>query len=34
MNSGIAFIKIADSMPVTVNSKAVRANGPPVALKK
>ena len=34
MNSGIPFIKIADRVEVTVNLKATRVSGPPVALKK
>jgi len=34
MNSGIPFIKIADRVEVTVNLKAARVSGPPVALKK
>ena len=33
MNSGIPFIKIADRVEVTVNLKAKRISGPPVALK-
>jgi polyisoprenoid-binding protein YceI len=33
MNSGIPFIKIADRIEVTVNLKAQRISGPPVALK-
>jgi len=33
MNSGIPFIKIADRVEVTVNLKAERSSGPPVALK-
>ena len=33
MNSGIPFIKIADRVEVTVNLKAKRVSGPPVALK-
>ena len=34
MNSGIPFIKIADSVQVAVKLKAVRVSGPPVTLKK
>ena len=34
MNSGIPFIKIADSVQVAVKLKAVRVSGPPVSLKK
>lgn len=34
MNSGIPFIKIADRVEVTVNLKAKRVSGPPLALKK
>src|SRR6516162_468624 len=34
MNSGIPFIKIADSVQVSVKLKAVRVSGPPVSLKK
>ena len=34
MHSGIPFIKIADRVEVTVNLKATRVSGPPVALKK
>jgi polyisoprenoid-binding protein YceI len=34
MNSGIPFIKIADRVEVTVDLKAARVSGPPVALKK
>jgi polyisoprenoid-binding protein YceI len=34
MNSGIPFIKIADRVEVSVNLKATRISGPPVALKK
>jgi polyisoprenoid-binding protein YceI len=33
MNSGIPFIKIADRVEVSVNLKAKRVSGPPVALK-
>jgi polyisoprenoid-binding protein YceI len=33
MNSGIPFIKIADRVEVSVNLKANRVSGPPVALK-
>jgi polyisoprenoid-binding protein YceI len=33
MNSGIPFIKIADRVEVSVNLKAKRVGGPPVALK-
>ena len=33
MNSGIPFIKIADRVEVSVNLKAERVSGPPVALK-
>jgi polyisoprenoid-binding protein YceI len=33
MNSGIPFIKIADRVEVSVNLKATRVSGPPVALK-
>jgi polyisoprenoid-binding protein YceI len=33
MNSGIPFIKIADRVEVTVDLKAKRVSGPPVALK-
>jgi polyisoprenoid-binding protein YceI len=33
MNSGIPFIKIADRVEVSVNLKAKRVAGPPVALK-
>jgi len=34
MNSGIPFIKIADRVEVTINLKAKRTSGPPVALKQ
>ena len=34
MNSGIPFIKIANRVEVSVNLKAKRVSGPPVALKK
>jgi polyisoprenoid-binding protein YceI len=34
MNSGIPFIKIADRVEVTVDLKAKRVSGPPVALKE
>jgi polyisoprenoid-binding protein YceI len=34
MNSGIPFIKIADRVEVSVNLKAKRVSGPPVALKQ
>jgi polyisoprenoid-binding protein YceI len=34
MNSGIPFIKIADRVEVSVNLKADRISGPPVALKQ
>jgi len=34
MNSGIPFIKIADRVEVTINLKAERTSGPPVALKQ
>ena len=34
MNSGIPFIKIANRVEVTVNLKAERTSGPPVALKQ
>jgi polyisoprenoid-binding protein YceI len=34
MNSGIPFIKIADRVEVTVDLKAKRVSGPPVALKQ
>jgi polyisoprenoid-binding protein YceI len=34
MNSGIPFIKIADRVEVSVNLKAERISGPPVALKQ
>ena len=34
MNSGIPFIKIADRVEVTVNLKAERTGGPPLALKQ
>ncbi|MGB7438471.1 MAG: YceI family protein [Candidatus Acidiferrum sp.] len=34
MNSGIPFIKIADRVEVTVNLKAKRIGGPPLALKQ
>jgi polyisoprenoid-binding protein YceI len=34
MNSGIPFIKIADRVEVTVNLKANRVSGPPVALRQ
>jgi len=34
MNSGIPFIKIADRVEVTVNLKAKRVSGPPLALKQ
>ena len=34
MNKGIPFIRIADRVAVTVNMKATRTSGPPVALKK
>jgi polyisoprenoid-binding protein YceI len=34
MNSGIPFIKIADRVEVTVNLKAKRVSGPPMALKQ
>jgi len=34
MNSGIPFIKIADRVEVTVNLKAERTSGPPLALKQ
>jgi len=34
MNSGIPFIKIADRVEVTVDLKATRVSGPPLALKK
>jgi polyisoprenoid-binding protein YceI len=34
MNSGIPFIKIADRVEVTVNLKAERTSGSPVALKQ
>ena len=33
MNSGIPFIRIADRVEVSVNLKAKRVSGPPVALK-
>jgi polyisoprenoid-binding protein YceI len=33
MSSGIPFIKIADRIKVTVNLKAQRLSGPPIALK-
>jgi hypothetical protein len=33
MNSGIPFIKIADRVEVSVNLKAKRVSGPPLALK-
>jgi polyisoprenoid-binding protein YceI len=33
MNSGIPFIRIADRVEVSVNLKAQRVSGPPVALK-
>jgi len=33
MNSGIPFIRIADRVEVTVDLKAKRVSGPPVALK-
>lgn len=33
MNSGIPFIKIANRVEVTVNLKARRVSGPPIALK-
>jgi len=33
MNSDIPFIKIADRVEVTVDLKATRISGPPVALK-
>jgi len=34
MNSGIPFIKIADRVEVTVNLRAARTSGPPLALKQ
>jgi polyisoprenoid-binding protein YceI len=34
MNSGIPFIRIADRVEVSVNLKAERISGPPVALKQ
>ena len=34
MNSGIPFIKIADRVEVSVNLKATRISGPPLALKQ
>jgi polyisoprenoid-binding protein YceI len=34
MNSGIAFIKIADRVEVTVDLKAKRTSGPPVEFKQ
>jgi polyisoprenoid-binding protein YceI len=34
MNSGIPFIRIADRVEVTVNLKAKRVGGPPVAFKQ
>lgn len=34
MNSGIPFIKIADRVEVSVNLKAKRVSGPPLALKQ
>jgi len=34
MNSGIPFIKIADRVEVTVDLKAKKVSGPPVALKQ
>jgi len=34
MNSGIPFIKIADRVEVTVDLKAKRVSGPPVAIKE
>jgi polyisoprenoid-binding protein YceI len=34
MNSGIPFIRIADRVEVTVDLKAKRVSGPPVALKQ
>jgi polyisoprenoid-binding protein YceI len=34
MNSGIPFIRIADRVEVTINLKAKRVSGPPVALKQ
>jgi polyisoprenoid-binding protein YceI len=34
MNSGIPFIKIADRVAVSVDLKAKRVSGPPMALKK